>query len=174
MRRDLSPNDQIVVERLLSQVVGRVGGALDTWTLVCLNHLVPSRHDFLTHHTEVLRALVTVVRAELAAFGRADGEPERRLLAELANACTDLGEAFSILERHEGVPAQEIRAATELLRRAYEATHASVRELARLLGIEVSYLKALTPDLDQYFQRLLNGLNDLFLQARSAGQAVRA
>jgi hypothetical protein len=164
----LTANDQLILDRLLSNLAGRLGGAIEIWTPVCLENLVPDRHDFLAENCDIMRSLAVVIRALLAEAGLANHEPVRSHLERMSVACQKLQTAFFVLEQFRQVPLEDLRSATEALTEVRRDLYGSVQELAQTLGFQVSYLARLSTESDEYYQRILRGLFELFREARTS------
>jgi hypothetical protein len=164
------PQDQIVIERLLSELAVRADGAIDSWTTVCLypEGLLPAPGDFVTANSEVLRSLAVSLRAILAESGQAGAEPVRDRLATMAVACRKLEEAMLVLARFRSIPLADVRAATQSLEEAHATLLAAVRGLGEALGCSVAYWRQRTGERERYYQQILSGLFDLFRDAHPA------
>lgn len=87
MNRELSADERIVVERLLTRLASRLDGAIDFWTLVCLGRAGPDPRGFLLHHGETVKSLIVVTEDLLAGTAQGSAESVRDLLGRLsANA----------------------------------------------------------------------------------------
>ena len=164
MPQVVSPQDRVVVERLLGELASRADGAIDFWTTVCLSPdgLLPAPADFVAANAEVLRSLAVSVRAILAEAGLADEEPVRGPLATMAAACRQIEEAVLTLARFRSVPLADVRAATQSLAEAHAALLSAVRQVGEALGCSIAYWRQRTPERERYCQQILHGLFDLF------------
>ena len=172
MKRTLSTADQLVLDRLLSELVDRVNAAVDFWPSACLGFdgLVFDPHRFLLEQGEILRAFVVVLRAILAKAGLGDEDQVRGRLQTLATARTRLQESFTVLEKFREVPLEEVREATETLEEAHAELVRTIRELGDALGIELACWQATTPAREHNIRKVLQGLFDLFRTARADGR----
>src|SRR5262249_60496891 len=85
MKSVVTPDDQVVLRRLLTELADRVESAVDFWPLVCLGleDFLFDPHRFLDENTETLSSLVVVLRALLAKAALADEEPFRVTLQQM-------------------------------------------------------------------------------------------
>src|SRR6516165_1241742 len=72
MENNVSPEQRLVLDRLLTKIAGSLDGALDLWTLVCLGEFPIDCRRFMAEKTETLRAFIVVAQAFLAEAGLAD------------------------------------------------------------------------------------------------------
>src|SRR5438128_2223357 len=96
---DLSPDDRVILDRMLTQLASRLDGAIDFWTLVCLDSSFPQRQEFLAHHGEVLQSLVVAVRELFQGKDWANTQPAANLFEAMCRASEKVANAFSILEQ---------------------------------------------------------------------------
>src|SRR5262245_20196936 len=106
MQKGLSANDRIILDRLLSRLIDRLSGALDFWTLVCLQPIGPSPRQFILEHSDKLHSLVVVAQMILAEAHLANDEPLVTLMNRLKTACHELQRIFLVLERYRDISLQ--------------------------------------------------------------------
>ncbi len=174
MIKDLSPDDRILFNRLLSKLGGWMDGAVDFWPLVCMENLVPDRHQFLLQNCEKIRSLVCVLGMFLAEAHLAYEKPVAALLDRLTNQCDKLQSAFFVLESFRLAPLEQVRSAISDLSEVYQDLIGSIKELGTLLDLQLSYTLSHTPDREQYFRRILKELFNQFRQLREGKQPVEA
>jgi hypothetical protein len=172
MTKDFSSEDRVVLDWLLTEIATRLDGAIDFWTLVCLDKFPFDRRGFLRKHGEILRSFLVVTEATLAKGQRADRESVRRCLGTMSAACEKLEQAFTVLEQFRTVPLDAVGAATEALKEAYNEIRDSIRQLGQTLGVSISYWQDRTPEREEYVQKILHGLFALFCNERGRQQSA--
>jgi hypothetical protein len=155
----LSNNDAIVLDRLLSRLAGSLHGAVDFWTVVCLGDFLPDRRAFIVRQTEVMKALVIVLKSFLT---EADKEPIHGLLERISFRCEQLESVFLVLADIRAVGLEEIRLATTSLREVYTDLNEAIHQLSQAIGVPVSFWQNWTPERRSYFNNILEGLYDQF------------
>ncbi len=160
----LCEEDRAALERLLSQIAGRLDGAIDFWTVVCLSEALP-RRAFIERHATNLQAAVAEVEAILRR-SQADVGPVRGLLSELVGGCTKLRDAFLILAQHETLPQEAVRLATTALTEVYDDLRQAIREIGQAANVSVGYLENRTAEAQSHLCRILDGLYEQFRQQR--------
>jgi hypothetical protein len=171
---DLTRNDQIVLDRLLSEILGRLDGAVDFWTIVILSNAPPNPRDFVLHYSEILRSLVVVTRAILGKTHDADPVLERGLLDRMTSNCQKLQDAFLVLEQFRTIPLDEIRPATVAIAEVYHDLREAIHQLGQTLGLSISYWQSHGQESQDYHQRILGNLFDQFSYERETGDAAAA
>jgi hypothetical protein len=173
MNETLSETDQNRLDRWLSELAKGLAGSVDFWTTVCLfpADVAFDRRGFVDSQSQIVRALLDQMEALLAETGAIGDEQVRGRQEDLAAACHRLLDAFVVLVEFQTVPLGEVSQATATLAEAYSAAEASIRSLAQAAGVQVSFLEKRRPDQDEYIQRILGNLFELFRQARTAGQS---
>jgi hypothetical protein len=160
--RQLSPEDRLLFDRLLTILLGNLDGAIDFWSLICLGQLPPDPSGFVRHHCEFLRALVVVMQGLLAGYRETRGTATVQLLDQMMSASARLEQAFLVLARFRTVELEETRAAVVAVREVYADLHDAVQRLGQALGIAVSYWRDRSDEQQRHFQGILNGLFDQF------------
>jgi hypothetical protein len=164
-----TPEQRAALERLLAKLAGRVDGAIDSWTLVCL---MPEgsmdRRGFLLENGRDVQDLAGQLEAEVASSGRGGEEEERRRLAALRGACRDLSDAFLALERFRTAPLPEVRSATGRVQDVCRALYRELGELAAVLGVGAVWEQGRTPERQAYYQKILDHLFETFCQTLAA------
>lgn len=165
MAQLLAPEDQQLVVRLLVKLHRRLHGAVDTWSLLCLQPVSPQAdaRAFVAQHGDVLRSLAVVIRSVLAEAGHDESGAE-----ELLAACQRLQGAFAVFTGGSSVSSQEVRDATETLRGSYRQLLWAIAQLGETLGCQEMPWQQRTPELDEYYDRILDNLFDLFERAQKA------
>jgi len=158
------------LDRLLTALANRLGGAVDFWTAVCL--LPPDapldRRAFVVKNLEELRRLLDEVRSALRDAGHAEEEPVRRLLRGMTEGLARLLQAFLVLVQFRTVTLEELRGATETLTEVHGSVLQAIQDLARVTGIRVSFFDNWTEERARYFQGILGRLFQLACEARGA------
>lgn len=172
--KGLSLTDRTILDRLLTKLAGWVGGAIDTWSLLCISNMVPDLHNFLLEKCRLTRSLVDVTRLLLAEAGLVTKEPARALLPRLVSACNKLQDALLILEKFRTASLEEVQRATVALAEVRGEFLQAVQELGRGLGVEVAYLQGDTSKREEYFRYILENLCRFFQEARATGQPPKA
>jgi hypothetical protein len=170
MKTILTTDDQIVLQRLLTELATRAEGAVDFWPLVCigLENFLFDPHRFLTENTEILHSLTIVLRAILAKAGWADEEPICGSLQQMNSAVTQLREAFAVLEQFRTVALGELQRATEALAESHSSLRQAIGNLGAALRISVALLQDSTLDYAESVWQFPEQLFHVFLNARSA------
>lgn len=166
---DLSPEDRLVLDRLLTQLAGRLDGAIDFWTLVCLGHFPPDPREFILKNGDTMRALVIVTRGFLGSVPSSRARPIHDLLDRMAAACQKLQNAFLVLEQFRAVPLEEVRLATQAVAEVYGDLHESIRQFGEAVGLSISYWHNRKPERNEYFRKILDGLFNTFAHERETG-----
>jgi hypothetical protein len=164
MNRELSAEDRIVLERLLARFVDRLHGAVDFWPLVCLGRLGSDPRGFLLHHSEVVKALVVVIKDLLAGMAQGNLEMVWNLLSRMAGDTRKLQESILVLEQFQSLPLEEVRVATMGVADAYNDLRDAIPRLGDALGVPVSCWQ----DREAYYQGILHRLFDLFRHERAS------
>jgi hypothetical protein len=172
MEKGLSGNDRIIVDRLLSRLVDRLGGALDFWTLVCLQPIVPDPRRFLLENSDKLQSLVVVAQMILAEAHLANEAPIAGLIERLTGACQELRRVFLVLEQFRGLSSEELGTETRALASTYKEIIESVRLLGETLDLELACWQGRTPEREAYYQSILDYLFERFSEWRESGAAV--
>jgi hypothetical protein len=171
MTEQLSDEDRTVLERLLTRLAGRLDGAIDFWTLVCLGRVAPDPQGFLQHHSEAVKALVIVIEDLLTATSQSSREEVPTLLGRMRADVRKLQGAFLALEQFRRLELEEIRSATMDIADAYNDLRDSIPRLADALSVSVSCWQSRPPDREAYYQGILHQLFDLFRDER-ANQSI--
>lgn len=167
MKTCLDDEDRILLQRLLAQVLGCLHGALDFWTVVCVGRVPPDPRAFVLRSAEALRSPIVVARTILEEMRMMDAG-RGQLLEKMYDSCQKLQDAFLVLADFQNASLEQIRSATETVSAAYTDLQDAVRRLARSLDLPDSSGERLSPEREDYFQRILAGLFDLFRQEREA------
>lgn len=176
MQNRLSSDQQLVLDRLLSELAARVDGAVDFWTQICFlpAAVMADRLAFVTKNSDILSSLITQVTAVLAEPGLTDDERVRGLLDTLARACQKLEDAFQVLIRFQSVPVEQVASATESLAEGHARLLAAIQQLAGVVGCPIAYWRQRTPEREEYYQKILAGLLAQFREARASAPQVLA
>jgi methyl-accepting chemotaxis protein len=172
MENNVSPEQRLVLDRLLTKIAGSLDGAVDFWTLVCLGEFPIDRRRFLAEKTETLRAFILVAQAFLAEAGLADAAAIHRRLEGMKSACEKLAAAFFVLEQFRAKSPDETRAATRAVNEVYGELRELIRQVGEAMSLSVSYWQGRTPEREEYYQRILRSLDEKFSHAR--GNAASA
>src|SRR5947209_20624262 len=122
VNNNATSNDRVVIERLLEEIAGRVDGAIDFWTLVCLGQLMPERHGFLLKHCDILHSLVVVATTITLPCSNKLGQIPL-LLESLASECQKLQKNFLALEQFQAISVRELRSVIEDLKKTFCTIH---------------------------------------------------
>jgi hypothetical protein len=171
---DLSPDDRVILDRILTQLAGRLDGAIDFWTLVCLEGDLSQREEFLAHHREIMHSLVVVVRELFKGTPWAESQAVANWFEAMSNACHKVLKAFITLEQFRRVPLTEVRRATEMLAEGYRELQGTIQQLGTTANLTISYWRGPTAAKEEHYQRILRGLFDLCCQARGPEQPAAA
>jgi hypothetical protein len=114
-KQELTSEDKIILDRLLSKLTGSLDGALDFWTLVCIADMVPDRREFILRQSEIQHALIVVIRALLAELGFSRKDRISDQLEQMAEGYQQLQNTFLILAESRTISREELRGATETL-----------------------------------------------------------
>jgi hypothetical protein len=166
MENNASPEQRLILDRLLTKIAGSLDGALDLWTLVCLGEFPIDCRRFMAEKTETLRAFIVVAQAFLAEAGLADNAAIHRNIEDMKAACEKLTAAFLALERFRTMSPEETRAATHAVSEVYCQLRECVRQVGQAMNLSVSYWQGRTPEREEYYQRILRGLDEQFSHAR--------
>ena len=151
-----SPPDPRVLEWLLSALARRLYGAVDLGLLSCLE-LPPEEYvRFVARHfTEPMRALAQVIRMAVSETKLA---PPAAPLEGVYVWTEAFAAALSTARRFRSLPPDEVRGVADALKRAWAELHSCIHELALALGLELSFVPAMSPDGGQTYQARLDGL----------------
>jgi hypothetical protein len=154
--KEFTADERIVRDRMLSELARRLDGAVDTWTSVgWLNS--PYCQEFLWKNVDILRAILTVT----AAFWQPATDEVHSLLKSMLTSYGTLASAFQVLEHFRTCEIEELRTATGELAQVYSKWHEAIRQLAKTIDLEVTYLHTRTPERQEYFKNILNMLFEL-------------
>jgi len=174
MEQDLTQNDRIVLDRLLSELLVRLDGALDFWTIVILSNAPQNPRDFVLHYSEIMRSFVVVTRAILGKRHQADPILERDSLDRMARNCQKLQDAFLVLEQFRTLRLDDVRQATIALAEVYTDLHEAIRQLGHTLGVAISHWQPQRQEQEHYYQGILRNLFDQFCYERETGASAAA
>lgn len=160
---EVSADDRIILDRLLTSIAIRLHGAIDFWTMVCLGE-IQNPLEFVRHYGDKLRAYIVVTR-DLIPNGN---EVIDRLLEELSTDCQDFLSAFAILAQFRHHSAEQVQASVATVVTTFHSLRESIRRIGEAIGLTVSYFQGRTVEKDQYIQNILNGLPEWFAQERTA------
>jgi hypothetical protein len=158
-----SADERIVLDRLLSEAARRLDGAVDFWTVVCLNSDLVYRQEFVRKNLEELRAFLTVTRALVPARWEEAGP----LLKEMSTSCATLGNAFEVLGQFQTAGIEDLRSATNDLIEVYSTWWETIRRFAQASRLDIGYLRERTPEREEYLQSILRRLFDLACSVRA-------
>ncbi len=156
MNPPLATEQRDRLHHLLTQMAGRLDGAVDFWTTVCLSPALPGRRAFLTANVEGLRGLVAETRGMLSASA-----PLADPLAVLAARCEDLGNAFLTLGRFESLAPDELRRTTTAIAEVYRDLRSALLEVGRAAGVPLSYWEGQRAQREEYYRGILERLYGL-------------
>jgi hypothetical protein len=165
-QQSYSPPEPVVLDWLLSSFARRMYGAVDLGLLSCLE-LPPCEYArFIARHfTEPMRALAAVIR--LAVTERVEAPPAAPL--EGVYVWTEaFAAALSTAGQFRSLPAEQFRPLPAALRRAWSELHACILELAKALGLELSFQRATSAEAEQRYRAMLDGLASDLEQERKA------
>jgi hypothetical protein len=171
--KQLSPDDRLVLDRLLTQLAGRLDGAIDFWTLVCLGNF-PDGKGFLLKNSEALRSLVIVIGGFLPELAAAKARLVHTLLEQMGTACQRLQNAFLVLQQFRIVRLDEVRAATDVVVEVHANLRQLIWQLGEALGLSISYWKGRTPEREEYIRKILAGLYNQFAHEVQTGELAAA
>jgi len=166
---DERTKDQVVLDGLLTELLKRLDGAVDFWTMVCLAP-IENRHEWLQKQLELFRSLIVVTRS-LWARQKPSAEAGP-LLQNLDAACQKLNHSFLTLEQFQKESQESIRLATEELAEIYTNLPETISRLGQTIGLEVAYPKEKNPDRQEYFQNILSNLFHWLCQERDQKNPV--
>jgi hypothetical protein len=169
MQTETNAVKRMTVECLLREVMVRLDGVIDFWTLVAIGRNVPDPNGFLREHGNILRSLIVVAQAILG--GQAD-EKVASLFGTLTRELEKLLGAFLALERFRTLPLDDVRAATQALSAAYNGVRLGVRQLAVELGFGGLAAGDASQEKDAHLQGILQRLFELCCQERGVHQPV--
>jgi hypothetical protein len=174
MNETLSELGQNALDRVLSDLAGRLAGSVDFWTVVCL--FPPDtgfdRRGFVEAQSQVVRGLLDQIEVLLTETAAVGDEHVRGRVDDLAGACHRLLDAFGVLVAFQTVPLEEVRQSIATLAEAYSAAQVSIQSLAQAVGVEVSFFAKRRPDQDEYIQGILRNLFPLFQEAWTTSQST--
>lgn len=159
----------LFLNQLLTDLARRLHGAIDCWTIVCIEPMGLDVRAFITEHSQVLKALVIVIDAELAPI---QASPTAyQAIERIREDCDALESDFLFLADHRQHHSGEIRLAVEELKQLWTELVQTIAELGRMLGCPIAFLEQMEADRKAYYQRMLDSLPDLF-QNTPAGSAA--
>lgn len=170
MKTELSPDNRLVLDRLLSKLAGSFDGALDFWTVVCVGSFTGDRRGFLMEKAELLHALLLVSRSFLAEMHLAGQEPVHQILNTVASSCHRLRDGYLTLERFRSISLEELQAATATVVTAWQEARFALQRLSATIGVPISYWQERSPESELYFQRIADNLFVEFRQERESPQ----
>ncbi len=156
------------LERLLSQLAGRLDGAVDMWTLVCLGDIAIDRRAFIERHAAEMQALAVEAGALLRRAAPGDAAALDGLFEELTRENAKLRDIFVVLEQYQTIPLEAIHLATTGLAEVYDDLRRTLRTIGDTASVSAGFLER-RPDQQAYFRRILDGLYEQFRQRRDAG-----
>jgi hypothetical protein len=171
MSTSLPSLQQADLEKLLSDLAGRVDGVIDFWTLVCLlrDDQMARRKDLLTEHSARMQAQIDAIRMNLGEAGIAADETAP-YLKTMTSACQELLTAVLVLMDFRTRPLVEVEQAVVALAGSRASLHDAIRGLARAFGLEVAYWKKRSAEYHSSIQRILDGLFETFRLALASEQ----
>jgi hypothetical protein len=156
-------DSRLFLNQLLTDLARRLHGAIDFWTLVCVNPVAMDARAFIGEQSKILKALAADICAELArtqALPAARGASER-----IRRDCEAFEANFLLLADFRQHHSDEVRSAAEALKSLCTELIRTVANLGRTLGCPVSYLEQMGAERKAYYQRILDSLPDIFLSA---------
>src|SRR5258706_15263304 len=109
----------------LTAVLRRLDGAVDFWTLACLEEVVPDRHAFVQTQIDHLRGDLDGLTRQLASTAAAPDQVEW-----WATVGDTLELVFAVLMRFRDFSTEERGSAVRLFSQVYQAAYQGAREAA--------------------------------------------
>jgi hypothetical protein len=141
----------------LSAVLRRLDGAVDFWTLVCLEEVVPDRHAFVQTEIDHLRCDLNELTRQLAVTAAAPGQAEW-----WGTVCDTLELVFAVLMRYRDFSTTERGSAIRLFSQVYQAAYQAAHDVAAANRLAVDHLDRRAPDHDHYYREVFDRLTDQF------------
>ena len=141
----------------LTAVLKRLDGAVDFWTLVCLEEVVPDRHAFIQTQIDHLRGDLDELTRQLAATAVARDQVEW-----WATVCNTLELVFAILMRFRDCSTAERGSAVRLFSQVYQAAYQAARTAAAANQLAVDHLDRRTSDQDLFYRGVFDRLAGQF------------
>jgi hypothetical protein len=132
---------------------------------VCSRRASGPPPGFIATNTEILRSLAVVLRAELAASGRANDEPVRDLLGSIHGLCEEISGVFRCLAQFRSLPLEQVQSATETLARSY-------RQIRQVAGIGFGTALATQPTLVEEIQKRLEHIGVILVRLEAIRDSV--
>jgi hypothetical protein len=173
MNQNQSDQKRPGLDELLSALLGRFYGAIDFWTIVCLDQLPPDPRGFIVKQCDELDAIMREIRQRCGADSTASREQLFQSLDELQADVKSLRDVFLVLACHGSESLENISLATERLKSLYQAMPHTVQMLAKLSGLALAELPG---ERGQYLQGILANLLPRFheLHQNSAAKTAPA
>jgi hypothetical protein len=172
-------NERTTLDQALGHLSGRLNGAIDFWTLVCLGQFPPDPQGFIRKYGAELAAAVESLGVQLARPNLDRDAHIHDWFTQISAGCQQFQEAYLILAQFREVPLSEVQRAAETVGRIYADLQEWIRQLGTYLGVPLSYRKdgPKKSEREAYYQQMLNRLFDLFrqeLQSSPPGRSVPA
>src|SRR5450432_1202107 len=127
MPLDAASKNQIVLERLVADFTSQLNGALEMWTIVCLESMPVHAPAFLSEKMDKLRS-VLVVLENVANTSLLKSELHN-LFNEMKSAFRCFCDAFLTLERFRVAEVEDLHAAVDAIRENYRTLRAHVEQM---------------------------------------------
>jgi hypothetical protein len=157
---------EAVLSDLLSGIVARVAGSIESWTLVCLaRRELGDPTEFIDRQWMDLREQIQKTRAALQDGEESPSEPVLEQVAKLLKISAELRETFDFFINANRVSEKDLEAAILKLAQIWQ----DVRMRVWLLGalIPLAQPPALSTEEEADCQTTLDGLFDQFLASRT-------
>jgi|GEM_PF-5515064 len=171
MSQNKSDQSRPGLNELLSTLLGRFYGAIDFWTIVCIDQLPPDPRGFIVKQCDELDAIMREIRQRFVADSMPSGEQVFQLLDELEADVRSLRGLFLVLACHGSESLEDIALATERLKSLYQAMPHAVQRLASLNRVA---LAEISTERKQYLQQILESLLSRFRTVRQNSAAETA
>ncbi len=167
MTAQSSPDHELGVR--LSDLANRLGGAIDSWTLVCLDEIPVDKDEFLRKQIKTIRHAVGSVTQSFAAGSSSELQSAAN---RLSTACDSLEVLFAVLSHFKHHSPDEVETAIRMLANTHADAIAAIRVAAQDLGGSIPALES--RDHIAYLDGVLSGLSNQFAIRRQKNEPALA
>jgi hypothetical protein len=153
----------------LSDLANRFGGAVDSWTLVCLDEIPVDKDEFLRKQIKSIR---DAVRSVTQSIGAGSSSELQSVVKRLHAACDSLEVLFTVLAHLKHHSPDEVDAAIRMLANTYADATAAIRVAAQDLAVNVPALES--REHIAYLDGILSGLSNQFAIRRQRNEPALA